>query len=273
MINLLPKIFAQEEYRALAEGELLAAELSEAEVGELQVWYVAERRKQVNERRRRELTGSAWSLVIDSLTHVPFWFNDDTGAFQYGRPKVIEEKERYEAALERGFSAAPMPIILHIMDFLMSYPDRMNAGLTCARWKEAERDVSFFKRVLPVETGVRESAKGGESVLGRNNFASLEAAVSVCHPGDTIVLGPGHYRESNLVLGVPVRVMSDTDEPTRCVIELLGQLRVLPGVKGVIFSSVTLSKPRKVVSVEPFIFVEGSTLSVSASFRSSFLTV
>ena len=40
----------------------------------------------------RILTGAGWSLVIDPLTSVPFWYNDDTGEANYARPKIIEER-------------------------------------------------------------------------------------------------------------------------------------------------------------------------------------
>lgn len=40
----------------------------------------------------RVLTGAGWNQIIDPLTFVPFWYNDDTGEACYARPKIIEER-------------------------------------------------------------------------------------------------------------------------------------------------------------------------------------
>jgi hypothetical protein len=43
---------------------------------------------------RRVLTGAGWSQIIDPVTFIPFWYNDDTGEANYATPKIVEE--RYE---------------------------------------------------------------------------------------------------------------------------------------------------------------------------------
>ena len=122
----------EEEYRALAEGELLATNLTRGEVNRLQRWYQVERVRRNRERRRRLLTGAGWSLVIDPVSSVPFWYNDDTGEANYARPKIIEEREDLERALERGYVAIPLTVMVAVLSFLSPYPDRMNAaGARC----------------------------------------------------------------------------------------------------------------------------------------------
>jgi hypothetical protein len=78
----------EEEYRALSEGELLATSLTREEVNQFKSWYLRERMRRQQARRRRDMTGEAWRLTLDSLTGAPFWYNSDTMAAQYQRPKV-----------------------------------------------------------------------------------------------------------------------------------------------------------------------------------------
>ena len=58
------------------------------QVQDLQKWYTGERVRRAQELRRRKLTGAGWSFIIDELTRVPFWYNEDTGEASYARPKV-----------------------------------------------------------------------------------------------------------------------------------------------------------------------------------------
>lgn len=65
------------------------------------------------------LSGESWSQVVDTLTGVPFWYNDDTGAATYGRPAIVEAREDYQTALMRGYIALPLPILTIVMSFLL----------------------------------------------------------------------------------------------------------------------------------------------------------
>jgi hypothetical protein len=40
----------------------------------------------------RVLTGAGWSQIIDPVTFIPFWYNDDTGEANYATPKIVEER-------------------------------------------------------------------------------------------------------------------------------------------------------------------------------------
>jgi hypothetical protein len=157
----------------------------------------------------RVLTGAGWSQIIDPVTFIPFWYNDDTGEANYATPKIVEERcecsllcqrllghllkcvmflsssnigtsalpplaanplfissprlflsplslssfyfpslplllfssiplpplplrETLETALERGFVAIPMGVMVCVLSFLPTYPDRMNASSKCS---------------------------------------------------------------------------------------------------------------------------------------------
>lgn len=255
----------EEEYRALAEGELLATNLTKDDVDSLRIWYLKERQKRSNELRRRRLTGAGWKLYIDHVTNVPFWYNEDTAQACYGKPKVIDEQERFAAALERGYSAAPEGIIISILKFLSPFPDRMSCQLVCARWYQISKNPCFFKRVLPVESGVRDSsaASGKAPQLAENTFSSVEAALALAHPGDTILLSCGHHWEKSLAVRVPVRIIGETDDPSRCVVELTDFLSITAVRGSVVFSGITIQRPsRKSLPNGPLITVNSSQISV-----------
>lgn len=224
----------EEEYRAFAEGDLLATSLTKREISHQKKWYQSERIIRNRARRRRLLTGAGWSLIIDPLTSVPFWYNDDTGEASYGRPKIIEERDAMESALERGYVAAPLGIMIAVFKFLCPYPDRMSASSVCSRWRDAASDSSFLLRVLSVETGTTEAVKSGSLILAANTFTSISNALLKALPGDTLSLGVGHHWEETLTPYAPVRVISETDDPSRCVVELTGQILITPAAKSMV---------------------------------------
>lgn len=216
-----------EEQRALAEGELLAANLTRAEKDVHKRWYRKQRRKQSQQRRMRKMTGDAWVYTIDEITRVPYWYNEDTGEACYGRPKVIVDKEIFAAAVKNKFNSAPLHVIVTILSYLDPYPDRMNAKLTCSLWCEAGSDTRLFKRVLPVETGARDALLQGKLTrLDENTFVDLEQALAQSQPGDVILLGAGHYWGDNLDIRHPIMLRGDTGESSRCIIELSGTITV-----------------------------------------------
>jgi hypothetical protein len=254
----------EEEYRALAEGELLAANLTRKGVRKLSKWFIEERLARQRELKRRLLTGDAWSLVVDPVTFIPFWYNDDTGEAQYGRPKVIEEREALETALERGFIATPLEVMIKVLSFLVPYPDRMSASSVCSRWRDAAGDASFLLRVLSVESGVRDAVAEGTLELEQNTYTSVEMALSAARPGDTISLGVGHHWEGTLRPRVPVRLVGESDDPSRCVVEITGELRVTPeSCRSIVLYGLTVRHPRKVADTSTCVSVEGSKLTVT----------
>lgn len=60
----LLRMWLWQEYRALNEGELVAANISRPEVAELKRWYLAERRRRRRDKHRRMVTGAGWGLYL-----------------------------------------------------------------------------------------------------------------------------------------------------------------------------------------------------------------
>jgi E1A-binding protein p400 len=102
----------EEELRALAEGELLAAPITRKETARFRNWFLQERARRVAARRMRTMTGGAWSLLLSE--GVPYWYNSDTGEARYTTPEIIAEQEKLKWARERGYNAMPLKIMVHI---------------------------------------------------------------------------------------------------------------------------------------------------------------
>lgn len=234
----------EEERRAMSEGELLASNVQPEEAAELKEWYIKERARRQRDRKNRVITGAGWSLVVDELTKCPYWYNEDNGDASYSRPAIVEELENYSTAQARRYNACPHAVLLRIFEFLAPYPDRVSAGATCDRWKVAAKDSFFHKRVLSVESGAREMAAVGRLKAGE--FVSLESALLSSLPGDTIVLGLGHHWEQDLRIRSSVRILSerDDDDPSKCVLELAGEVSFAPNI-AVVFVGVTVRRPKK----------------------------
>jgi hypothetical protein len=94
-----------------------------------------------------------------------------------------------------------------------------------------------------VETTARLTQGEGES-LGKNEFATLAAAIAASLTGDTIVLAFGHHWEKDIVIDVPLRIGSEMDDPAKCVLELTGQIRVK--ARSAAISGISIRRPRKI---------------------------
>jgi hypothetical protein len=200
-------------------------------------------------------------LKIDTITNAPFWYNDDTGEASYRKPKIIEERDNMKLALEKRFKAMPINILINIFHFLFAFPERVNASKVCIRWSVAAKDKLFHKRVLPVESGARDTSK---APLAYGTYASIEDALKDCLSGDTIILGAGHHWETSLVISVPLRIVAETDDPSRCVLELAGKITVSSEGSGTIFSGITIRRPRKIADSIPCILASGCSISIFA---------
>jgi hypothetical protein len=281
----------EEEFKALAQGELIAVNLTRREVSRVKMEYLAKKAKIKKDRQLRELTGEGWHHYIDEVTHAPFWYNEDTGEACYGMPAVIKSNAVMLRAKERRYNACPHPILVKIMEFLLPYPERSACSQVCAAWSKAGRDSCFFKHVLSIETGARErererervkqektatrsstsssgSSSSHDSSLERgddqksNVFVSLAAALAASLPGDTIALGFGHHVEQALVITCPVRILGAENEPVKVVLEVAGGLRVTPQARRVVFSGVTIQRSRLSTTAASLVAVETATLEV-----------
>lgn len=244
-------------------GEYLLADVTNREISRLKSWYVKERINRFRRRKYRILSGEGWIDVIDTLTGVPFWYNEDTGESSYGRPPVIEARHAYRLALERGFSSLSQSILTNIFSFLVPYPDRTSAAAVCAYWYEASKQTALFKRVLAVESGARNPDYGG--TLDSNEFISIESAAKTLLPGDTVILCNGHHWETSVTCTVPVKIISESGDPSRCIVELTGSMVFAGNTNRTIMSGITVRRPRKLAQRSVCVFVTGgSTLSLAS---------
>jgi hypothetical protein len=193
-IDQIEKDREDEEYRALAAGELLATNLTRRSITRLKTWYIKERSKRRQELRQRQLIGAGWSLVIDPITQIPFWYDEDTGQASYSTPKVIEQNEMIQKARENGYSYLPHSLLIHIFSYLETYPSRMIASLVCSNWRIAFHDEIFQLHVLPVESGAREM--NSTKQYAPNVYVSIQEAITASKSGDTL----------NLMIAVSVSV-------------------------------------------------------------------
>lgn len=246
-IDAIEKAKQDEEARALAEGELLATRITSIDIKNLQNWYATEHARRSMERRRRKITGESWSIQYDD--GIPFWYNQDTGEATFQTPKVLRMLEELQLAREKGFGFLPLAAIVHVFSFLSPFPDRQNSGLACSRWREAHRHERFVRRVLPVETGAKDSSNriGGSLKLSMNTYASIEEAIQDSLPGDTITLSHGHYWEDNLFIPHPLKVCSDVDneqdDVAKPTIELMGSIHIRPGAV-LLLGGLTIRRPK-----------------------------
>lgn len=256
----------EEEINALEGGELIWAPVSVLDIKKLKRWYIRESAHRKRETRRRLLTGEAWSEVIDPITQFPFWYNEDTGDASYEVPAIVVQQQKNERARERGFSALPGDILLGVMRMLTPR-ERMKSAEVCAHWRLVASDEIFNLKVLPVEAvdSTRISPQShtiNNKMLSSMYFPSLSAAIAAAVPGDTVELCVGHFWVDSVDISIPLRFVGCMQEPSKCSVEVSGQICVTLGVSSVIFSGITFSRPRKIPHVKALIKAVGSVVNV-----------
>ncbi|CAM9419361.1 unnamed protein product, partial [Choristocarpus tenellus] len=247
-------------------GELLACHVGTRHVVLQRRLFSRERSRAVSARKKRVLTGEAWQSRIDGISKLPFWYNLDTGEAMWDTPAVVMERELHKRALERRYAGIPQPLLLRVLSFLPTLPERFAAARVSSTWAEGALHDSFNKKVLPVEadvqsvkvepSGVSNGAPakvgGGMGVtkgrlrggphLEEGSFTSLAEALASSEAGDTIVLGPGHHWEGDLNVDKSVRLVGDKRDPARVVLEITGGFLWSAG-KG-LFLGLTLRRPK-----------------------------
>lgn len=260
-IETIEKEKEEEEFRALSEGELLAVNLTRRELSKIKAEYLKEKSKRKQARLRRQITGEGWVHHLDELTGAPFWYNEDTGEASYGKPAIIQKRDMLAAANERKYNACPLNVLVHVMSYLSSYPDRIHCSYVSARWYKAATDPMFNKCVLAIETGAKNSELLGG--LGENTFATLSAALSAASRGDTITLGNGHHWEHRIDIDFPVRIIGSDDEPAQVVVEVAEGIRIGPAAGKVALVGLCFVRSRRNAVSKTLLTVEGSLVNVS----------
>jgi len=230
-----------EERKAMDDGDLLATNPLPDILLEQRQIYIKEKASLRAEKKRRKLTGENWCTKIDGVTKYPFWYNEDTGEAIWEKPKLLIELEADQVASEKRWSALSYKPLLHIMKFLLPYPDRIQCGSVSRHWRLCANDISFVKHIYPVELGALTM---DQTKLDAGHFTTLNDAVKAALPGDTLELGDGHYwvQEPGLLIDFPLRIIGDENDPSHVVLELSGSI-VWKGLRGWM-EGVTLRRPK-----------------------------
>lgn len=172
-----------EEIRAFDEGDLLSTNPRPEDLIRQRNLYFREKARIFGNKKRRKLTGENWECRTDEIIQHAYWYNVDTGEAVWEKPRVVLEMEAYSLAYERKWDAIPMKPLIQIVSFLTPYPERMLVSEVCSHWRRAATDSSFVRHVYPVEQGAYtiEASK-----MEYNHFRTIEDAMAVAIPGDTI---------------------------------------------------------------------------------------
>ena len=230
-----------EERRSLEEGDLLATLPAPEILPRQRYLYVREKTRLRADKKRRKLTGENWGVRTDEVSGRPFWFNSDTGEAIWDKPAVLLDLEAHELALQNKWAAFPVKCLVHIMDYLIPFPERLACSAVCHQWRAAANDIFFVRHVLPVEMGALAM---DENKMEHNHYRTIADALAVALPGDTIELGDGHYwvKEPGLKINVPLRIVGDEKDPSHVTIELSGTV-VLDGANAWM-EGVSFRRPR-----------------------------
>lgn len=237
-VDAIESLKKTDERRACFEGELLATDLYfEAEIRNAKIdeqEFLKHRRFAKSAKRERECTGSAWEVRVDAVTSSPFWYNVDTAEATWLKPLVIQRRDSYIKASRGGFANWPKEISLRVFTMCEPTPTRLACTRVCRSWARACSEDHLFVKILPTERlGQTElnrssSQKTVEAQARRSqSLASVRSAIDAAQPGQTLIVGPGHYWEdvADMPISVEIRIVGDTLMPERVIIELSSALR------------------------------------------------
>jgi superfamily II DNA/RNA helicase len=245
-IDEIERMKARLERQAIDDGELLATRPVPEDLIRQRNLYQREKSRLKANKKRRQLTGENWEAKVDGASQLPFWYNSDTGEALWDKPRILLELEELDLASEKGWIATPMKALVHIMDYLVPFPDRMRSSEVCRHWSSAANAVSFVRHVYPVEMGAYTTE---DRKMEPNHYRTISEAISFSLPGDTIELGDGHYwLNEDLSVDIPLRLIGDESNPSNVIIEMSGTLKWR--AKGGWFEGVTFRRP-KISSGEP----------------------
>eukprot|EP00934_Nitzschia_sp_Nitz4_P002540 Nitzschia sp. Nitz4//scaffold91_size79674//8876//15610//NITZ4_005356-RA/size79674-processed-gene-0.29-mRNA-1//1//CDS//3329560067//2530//frame0 len=232
---------ALEERQAIDDGDLLGTYPRPESLIRQRNLYRRERSRLRADKMRRKLTGANWSQRIDGLSKIPFWYNEDTGEAVWDKPTTLVALEAEDLAHQNGWGSLPINILVHAMRFLIPYPERQTCSLVCRQWKTAAKDISFVRHVYPVEMG---ALSRDPSRRDFNHYGSIDEALSISLPGDTIELSDGHYwvTDSGLLFDKPLKLIGDEHNPSNVVVELSGSITW--SGRGGIIEGITLRRPK-----------------------------
>ena len=240
-VEAIEALKAEEERRAIEEGDLLATQPFPEELPRQRQLYIREKSRLQANKKRRKLTGENWETRVDGRTKYPFWYNTDTGEATWDKPKLLIDLQAEQDARDKGWESMMMKPLILIMEFLIPFPERMACARVCRQWRAAAQDISFVKHVYPVEMGALAMDR---NKMERYHYRTISEALVEALPGDTIELGDGHYwiNDPEVHVDVPLRIIGDEKDPNHVVVELSGTV-IWKAIGGLI-EGVTFRRPK-----------------------------
>mmetsp|Transcript_20713 Transcript_20713/g.61791 ORF Transcript_20713/g.61791 Transcript_20713/m.61791 type:complete len:1556 (-) Transcript_20713:252-4919(-) len=254
-VDAIESLKQAEECRFCSEGELLATDLyfsgdinSALVAGPNKCEFLRLRQQAKTAKRKRECTGAAWELRMDAVTSDPFWYNVDTDEATWLKPLVIERRDNYLKACKGGVSSWPKEVSLRLVAMCDPIPTRRACALVCRNWATACTEDHLLLRVSPVvcldnadssytspnilleskpKSCDKRQAPSINSVNSIATLSPLRQALTAARPGETLILGQGHYCEDNadILVSAEIRIVGDVIRPEHVIIELEGALR------------------------------------------------
>ncbi|GMF60498.1 unnamed protein product [Phytophthora fragariaefolia] len=196
----------EEEARLIAEGELVVGQMDEDDetsaeqtIEHYTELYRRERAHVLFERRKRLLTGEAWSLMKCANTGQPFYFNTDTREATWECPPVWVANKQFKSAQGRGYEGLPPPALQRVMSMLTSFPERHRAQMVCHSWYTAAQHPSLFVKVCA-------------SDFDSGSSGSLAKVLTKVSPGETVLFGAGVYQlDETLEISKSLRLLATPD--------------------------------------------------------------
>ncbi|KAL3922930.1 MAG: hypothetical protein SGILL_001943 [Bacillariaceae sp.] len=251
-IEKLEREKAAEEHQAMEDGDLLATWTEPEDLVRQRNLYRREKARLRSDKKRRKLTGENWSQRVDGLTQKLFWYNEDTGEAVWDIPHVVANLRADDAATKEGWAKLPFAPLVHIMDYLLPFPDRLSCSKVCRQWRLGANDIRFVRHVYPAEMGALAKEADRRHY---NHFAEISDALKAALPGDTIgklsELSDGHYyvNDPGLIVDKPIKLVGDENNPSNVVIEMSGCVKW--SAKGGWIEGITFRRPKILSGAAP----------------------
>mmetsp|Transcript_32203 Transcript_32203/g.99600 ORF Transcript_32203/g.99600 Transcript_32203/m.99600 type:complete len:1299 (+) Transcript_32203:1576-5472(+) len=269
--DMFESMHQAEEYRACAEGELSATDLYfAAEIHRENLYnadilkFLKRRRSAQSAKRKRECTGAAWEARVDTVTGSGFWYNVDTAEATWRTPLIIQRRDAYQQARRGGYGHWPREVSLHFMSMCEPTPTRYFCALVCRNWARAYREEHLLVKVLPSDNLDNNSDSLSRPCVDHRFYQkvhlSLRGAIKSILPGQTLILGPGHYFEghADLLIDTGIRVIGDSQTPERVLVEISGAIKWRAN-NGVL-AGMTLRRPRPCAKAMSALVVQSGCL-------------
>lgn len=200
-----------EEAVLLQEGELIVG-IDDREIELYHDLYKRERAHVHFERRKRQLTGAAWTVMKCAKTNLPFYFNADTREASWDRPVSWLQNEQMALSMEQGYAGLASFVLHRVLTCLVAYPDRHAVQMVCRSWRDAACQPGLYRKFNATDQYDAEHDGSGGDESGRPSTSKLVELLETVAHGDTVVFGSGVYYLDDVVeIKTPMRWLAAPD--------------------------------------------------------------